>query len=196
MTEYTAAAESPIDKAQAGSLHRNRKGLSPCQGVNFFDCLVPTSYLEIMDSQRQISILCQNKTKSLDVILPPSFYPAKVLVTQSLTKMMSDTWYKPFLTCLSSISSQREHIWITFCPPATNNRRSSPPVHQHRHHHHHYHHHHHQHHHCHQYHYHHHYYHHHHHYYHPYHQHRHHDHHQYINIFIITSLSSHITYFG
>ena len=47
MTEYTAAAESPIDKAQAGPLHRNRKGLSPCQGVNFFDCLVPTSYLEI-----------------------------------------------------------------------------------------------------------------------------------------------------
>ena len=77
MTEYTAAGESPIDKAQAaGSLHRNRKGLSPCQGVNFFDCLVPTSYLEIMDSQRQISILCQNKTKRLDgchsttIILP------------------------------------------------------------------------------------------------------------------------------
>ena len=132
MTEYTAAGESPIDKAQASSLHRNRKGLSPCQGVNFFDCLVPTSYLEIMDSQRQISILCQNKTKRLDVILPPSFFcTAKVLVTQSLTKMMSDTWYKPFLTWLSSISSQREHIWITFCPPATTNRRSSPPVHHH-----------------------------------------------------------------
>ena len=92
MTEYTAAGESPIDKAQAGgSLHRNRKGLSPCQGVNFFDCLVPMSYLEIMDSQRQISILCQKKTKRLDVILLPLLFPAKVLVTQSLTKMMSDT---------------------------------------------------------------------------------------------------------